>query len=376
MLTPHELIKNYTDITIKSNKLDLFVLKGAEGLGKTYQVLKTLEGHGLKENLNYVYISGYITPLELFTTLAKCQTLESPKLFVLDDLNGILNNKTCVALLKSALWGKKVVSYQSSTSKLNEENTSISFTGKVIMIINSIKEAKSLSDPLLDRGIYFNFKLSPKEKIEYIESVLPVIGDDITEVDKLEVWRNIKRFSGNQRFSLRTLIRAFQYYSYSKENWFNLFLNTLELTPDQLTFYKVIDNSGADQLEAVQKETGKSRKTFFRYKKELIPKDNTERAGHVYLVKSGSYYKIGRTGDIETRLTNIKVGNPQAELLFNGWVRDCFQCEERLLKKFQDKKHIGEWFSLDGRDVEYVKKFIRRKIKEFNGADIIPQKVV
>lgn len=62
-------------------------------------------------------------------------------------------------------------------------------------------------------------------------------------------------------------------------------------------------------------------------------------AGYVYLMKSGKYYKIGKTNSIDRR--QYEIGLQRAEELSSiHWHN-----------RFKDKRMNGEWFNLDASDV-------------------------
>lgn len=152
----HELLKTYTNILIKSKDINSLVIRGSQGLGKTHSIISTLKEMDIQEEVGYIYISGKMTPLQLFNTLCRSSTLEHPKLFVMDDLDAILNDRTSVSILKSALWparGRRIVSYLTSSTKVEEGGTH-EFEGKILMIINNNREEGIIGRPLLDRGIY------------------------------------------------------------------------------------------------------------------------------------------------------------------------------------------------------------------------------
>lgn len=273
MRSQHELLNEYVNILLNTNQ-NLLVVKGTHGIGKTYLVSQALNKFNFENGVNYQYVSGFTTPLSLFNTLSSCKVMESPKLFWFDDIEGIINNRVSVSLLKSALWernGKKIVSYQSSTSELKGEK-SIEFDGKVILILNTTKEENLFGKSLLDRGIFYEMKLSPAELTSYIENILPLVGEGLEEEIKREVWNRVKRFANNDNFSLRSLSRAFEFYKYNDEKWWTLFLNTLNLTEEQRIFYLIKEEnlpSIKAQAEKFSVLTGKSTKTFQRLQKKL-----------------------------------------------------------------------------------------------------------
>lgn len=79
------------------------------------------------------------------------------------------------------------------------------------------------------------------------------------------------------------------------------------------------------------------------------------RAGYIYLVAGGQYYKIGRSNDVDRRMTEISPKLPfELEVLFVLEVPDMYQAEANLHHKFRDKRINGEWFALDADDVGWL----------------------
>jgi hypothetical protein len=267
----HALLTEYVEMLCASEATSL-VVKGEGGLGKSYTTLKTLDNLGLKENINYLYVAGYMTPLQLFNTIAKSCTLEAPRLLVFDDIDALITNKISVALLKSALGevrGKRVVSYHSSSSKV-EGTPSFEFDGKIIIILNDTKQESAFGKPLLDRTIVFDMTLTHKELISYVEEILPNIHTKLSIEDKKLVWGKIKQFSDNQRFSVRSLIRAFDFYQYDKDNFMHMFVSSLKLTEEQKIYYQLANDKSKTAKEKATEfatKTGKSSRSYYRVEK-------------------------------------------------------------------------------------------------------------
>lgn len=218
-------------------------------------------------------LSGHITPLQLYNLIGKSATLRAPRLLIFDDVDSVFQNKTSIALLKSALWeiaGKRLVSYHSSSPHV-EGPMSVEFKGKVIIVLNNLKQENSFGKPLLDRGIMFDMTLQTSEVIEYVDRILPKLDTKLKAKERQAVWDKVKAFADNPAFSIRSLLRAMEFYRLDKKNWLPLYANSLRLTHEQKILYSVRQEfkTVKDQEKEWSKRTGKSRAEFFRTKRKM-----------------------------------------------------------------------------------------------------------
>lgn len=254
-------LKDYVNIVSKGFANSL-IIEGTGGLGKTHEVLKTLSESGIE----WEYINSYSTPLSFYQLLYE----KNNKVLVLDDITGLLNTEIGISILKGALWGvndKRYISYYSTSDKLTIPNK-FEFTGKIIFLVNSLKNNPEL-DALKTRALYCKLDFS----FEDIKKIIMAIakGDNRQEVAEyiIEI-----ATPATKELNLRTLIKGYSIYEYAKsigQDWKNLIDKLLETDEEKAMVLKLHKECGTAKLE-IQKWvelTGRSARTYYRLKKEM-----------------------------------------------------------------------------------------------------------
>lgn len=237
---------------ISQDKINLLILKGSYGCGKTHTTLEYLN----ENKVNHTYINSYATPLSFYQLLYENRNKE---VIIFDDLFGI-NNPLVLAMLKSACWvsenNERSVSYHSTSDKLNSLNlpSSFKFDARVILIFNEIIKDYQ---PIINRGITIDFNLDFNDKIKLFEE----IKDDANIEDDVLQYIKDNCSEATNNLSIRTLIIL----SKIKRNNQDFKIFAEEILPKDDEKNLLLTMSAIKWAD----ETGHHRRTYYRRKKML-----------------------------------------------------------------------------------------------------------
>jgi len=228
-----KLIKNYINLLGQGLGNSLTIVSPA-GYGKTTLILNSMKEY--PQN-SYLYLNGYITPLEFYVALWRTIKLQPPKFLILDDMEFTLQDKKIQILLKGATadlgTSTKRIVYYISLNKNVENIPKLEFDGKIIILLNEFPKKNKQLKAILDRTIFLNLKMDKDEVLQSAkEEIIPKEFGTLTLEERKEVFdfieNNIPLYN---EISFRTIIQGFkcyEYYKQTQEDWQQLLLSILE----------------------------------------------------------------------------------------------------------------------------------------------------
>lgn len=193
------------------------VVTGEGGLGKTHTVNQSIAEAGLHKS-QFLFIKGYSTARGLYNTLFD----NNGKLLIFDDCDSILEDKTALNILKSALdsYETRTISWLSKMNKNDEYPSQFNFTGQIIFISN--KNKNSIDQAILSRSLVVDLSMSADEKIDRMRFILPNILPDYSLKVKTEALDFLAQNKDCHNLTLRSLIMVTKIRATNPHTWLNL----------------------------------------------------------------------------------------------------------------------------------------------------------
>lgn len=266
-----ETIKAFIETLKNSENFHALVIHSAPGWGKSTTIDSALNHLGLSA----VSAGSYATPLHIYNLL--CQNPGS--LMVLDDCAGLFSDLKAMSILKAATWqtsghgsSARRISWGSSSEKVDQPF--VDFTGKLILLTNVLPVGTE-TEAFLSRCLSYRIGISENDVKEMLVSASQSKDHFKNGGLALEVAEFLIA-SGTQidlmKVNLRTLKLGYDLASTHPASWKELFQHLLPKRLQPKDEISAILSSGLTTKEQEAKflaATGKSRRSFYNYKKKM-----------------------------------------------------------------------------------------------------------
>jgi len=260
-------LTEFTKMVVSGHSMGLIV-EGETGIGKSYNILKVLK----QENCKFVYCGGYTTPLELYHFLYH----NRDKVIFFDDTKNIFGTTIGLELLKSCMFsatGTRIVRYSTTSNKLKVPNQFI-FTGGLIVSVNELENKQSEDiKAIIDRVLYHELKFNYFERIHILAELSKLPYKDLKQQERDYIFDYIKQNTdlSTTNLNFRLLFKLYEMYLYDKSKFDMLANIVISKDIEKELVIQVLKDSNSIKEAQVKwcEETGKSRRTFFRLKKQV-----------------------------------------------------------------------------------------------------------
>ncbi len=244
-----DIVQANLNILLNDGSSALIVLSKG-GLGKTTYIFNALKKKKLQHKKHYLYYNSYFTPLGFYQTLIKTTYLKQPKLLILDDVELILQDKQIMNFIKAATWENqngRIINYVSSAKK-SKIPDSINFDGKIIMLLNEMPKNNPILQAVKDRILFCELKWSNQQILDYMQQkIVNQPYKNLSYVKRIKIFNFIKKhFNSKTNLTLRLLIKSYNYYIFSPNNWQELVLDLL--TPIKMESSDINNNNWKNSL--------------------------------------------------------------------------------------------------------------------------------
>lgn len=200
------------------------IVVGQPGLGKTYQVMQTIETMGLAPEHDYSVFKGYSSPRGLYETLYE----NNGRLTVFDDCDSALKDPVAVQLLRAALdsHGVRTISWVTAGKFRGNLPKSFRFDGQVIFISNCL--LSEIDEAIHARSLTIDYHMSRPEILEHMESILPAIESNATPEQRQSALQFVRQWAPCiKQLNLRSLVSILRIMTAQPNNWERLAIHTI-----------------------------------------------------------------------------------------------------------------------------------------------------
>jgi hypothetical protein len=200
------------------------IVVGQPGLGKTYEIVRTLRTLGLEPDHDYFYVKGYTSPRGLYETLYA----NNGRLTVFDDCDGALNDGVSVELLKGALDSHSVrtISWLTAAKGRGRMPKSFTYDGRAIFVSN--RPLTQIDDSIHTRSLVIDYCMSREEILAHMETILPLVDSGATPEQRSSGMQFIRQWAPCiKQLNLRTLVSVLRIITAHPTNWEGLAIYTV-----------------------------------------------------------------------------------------------------------------------------------------------------
>ena len=198
------------------------VVTGDPGLGKTYNVIRTLKAQGLVEGTDFVHVKGRATAAGMFITLFE----NADKMIIFDDCDSVFRDQDAVNILKGALdsYDRRIISWMAAKPLKDSDGEalprSFEFRGQIIFISNV--PIANVDSAIRSRSFVIDIALTAEQMIQRMKDLLPEVEPSVPGAIKMDALDGLsqayERYQGVE-LNFRSLIKAIRIRQAGFENW-------------------------------------------------------------------------------------------------------------------------------------------------------------
>jgi len=259
-------LNKFVEILVKSDIHSLFLI-GKTAMGKTFNTIRTLAKQGVK----FKYVVGNISPLEMYHVLYN----NRKGVLLFDDTQALIENKASMSVLLSALWSAtkhRIVEWRTTSKKLKAPPF-YEFEGKIIFTLNEVPDNEGIRT-LLSRCFTYEMNFDYGTILKIMLEIAKIPDNDMSKEERFNIVDFIKENTceATRDFNLRLQKKIETIYKFEKEKWKDLALKIIKPDVDLLIIKQLMESTTVVKAQANKfiELTGKSRRTFFRYKEKLV----------------------------------------------------------------------------------------------------------
>lgn len=257
------------------------IIEGSGGTGKTWRIMNHLQ------DCDKAYTDSFTTPQALYCWMYRNRNKD---VLIIDDVAGFLDNDKILAFLKGGLWHvgdeqNRYINYMTSKPLKDEVGNYVPnkfiLNARMVIITNKLNQKNPHVKAILTRINHCQLEIPYDELINILSQVAKKEYDGLTYDERMEVFNFIKNNASEstENLNIRTLVKCFQQKVYSNligdsERWKKLAtISLLNSNPQLVRLQEILLNpeyaSESEKIEAFMKSTGRTKSTYYRWKKDL-----------------------------------------------------------------------------------------------------------